>query len=59
MNQIIILHFMCYLKDISEKVKIFHQNKLLMHTIRKCQKMARQNTFEILLLNDANMIRER
>ena len=28
------------------------------HTIRKCQKMARQNTFEILLLDDANMIRE-
>ena len=26
------------------------------HTIRKCQKMARQNTFKILLLNDANMI---
>jgi hypothetical protein len=28
------------------------------HTIRKCQKMARQNTFEIMLLNDANMIKE-
>ena len=28
------------------------------HTIRKCQKLARQNTFEILLLNDANMIGE-
>ena len=25
-------------------------------TIRKCKKMARQNTFEILLLNDANII---
>ena len=28
------------------------------HTIRKCQKMARQNTLKILLLNDANMIGE-
>ena len=28
------------------------------HTIPKCQKMSRQNTFEILLLNDANMIGE-
>jgi hypothetical protein len=28
------------------------------HTIQKCQKMAGQNTFEILLLNDANMIGE-
>ena len=28
------------------------------HTIRKCQKMARQNTFEILLLDDAYMIGE-
>ena len=28
------------------------------HTIRKCKKMDGQNTFEILLLNDANMIGE-
>ena len=28
------------------------------HTIRKCEKMAGQNTFQILLLNDANMIGE-
>ena len=28
------------------------------HTIQKCKKMAGQNTFEILLLNDANMIGE-
>ena len=28
---------------------------LLYHTIRKCKKMAGQNTFKILLLNDANM----
>ena len=28
------------------------------HTIQKCKKMAGQNTFQILLLNDANMIRE-
>ena len=28
------------------------------HTIRKCKKMAGQNTFPILLLNDANMIGE-
>jgi hypothetical protein len=28
------------------------------HTIQKCQKMTRQNTFKILLLNDANMIGE-
>ena len=27
-----------------------------LHTIRKCKKMAGQNTFQILLLNDANMI---
>ena len=30
----------------------------LVHTIQKCIKMAGQNTFEILLLNDAKMIRE-
>ena len=30
----------------------------VIHTIRKCKKMAGQNTFEILLLNDANMIGE-
>jgi hypothetical protein len=30
----------------------------MLNTNRKCQKMARQNTFEILLLNDANMIWE-
>ena len=28
------------------------------HTIRKCKKMAGQNTFQILLLNDAHMIGE-
>ena len=28
------------------------------HTIRKCHKMARQNTFDFLLLNEANRIRE-
>ena len=28
------------------------------HTIRKCKKMAGQNTFEILRLNDANKIGE-
>jgi hypothetical protein len=28
------------------------------HTIRKGKKMAGQNTFQILLLNDANMIGE-
>ena len=28
------------------------------HTIRKYKKMAGQNTFQILLLNDANMIGE-
>ena len=28
------------------------------HTIRKCKKMAGQNTFQILLLNDANTIGE-
>ena len=32
--------------------------RLFIHTIRKCQKMAWQNTFKILLLNDANMIGE-
>ena len=31
-------------------------NILLTHTIRKYKKMAGQNTFQILLLNDANMI---
>ena len=30
----------------------------ILHTIRKCKKMAGQNTFKILLLNDANMIGE-
>ena len=34
------------------------KTKTLVHTIRKCKKMAGQNTFEILLLNDANMIGE-
>ena len=28
------------------------------HTIQKCKKMAGQNTFQILLLNDANIIGE-
>ena len=28
------------------------------HTIQKCQTMTRQNTLEILLVNDVNMIRE-
>ena len=31
---------------------------LFKHTIRKRKKMAGQNTFQILLLNDANMIGE-
>ena len=30
----------------------------LSHTIRKYKKMAGQNTFQILVFNDANMIRE-
>ena len=30
----------------------------LTHTIRKYKKMAGQNTFQILVLNDANMIGE-
>ena len=30
----------------------------LEHTIRKCKKMAGQNTFKFLLLNDANIIEE-
>ena len=30
----------------------------ILHTIRKCKKMAGQNTFQILLLDDANMIGE-
>ena len=29
-----------------------------LHTIRKYKKMAGQNTFQILVLNDANMIGE-
>ena len=29
-----------------------------MHTIRKYKKMAGQNTFQILVLNDSNMIGE-
>ena len=37
-------------------VGIFGQ---VVRTIRKFKKMARQNTFEILLLDDANMIGER
>jgi hypothetical protein len=28
------------------------------HTIRKCKKIAGQNTFKVLLLNNANMIGE-
>jgi hypothetical protein len=31
---------------------------LIVHTIQKCKEMAGQNTFQILLLNDANMIGE-
>ena len=31
---------------------------MLHHTIQKCKKTAGQNTFQILLLNDANMIGE-
>ena len=36
----------------------FEQERTLEHTIRKRQEMAGQNTFQILLLNDANMIGE-
>ena len=32
--------------------------KALAHTIQKCKKMAWQNTFQILFLNDAHMIGE-
>jgi hypothetical protein len=31
---------------------------VLVHTIQKCKEMAGQNTFQIMLLNDANTIRE-
>ena len=34
------------------------KNESLYHTIQKHKKMAGQNTFQILLLNDANMIGE-
>ena len=34
------------------------ENSIIGHTIQKCKKMAGQNTFKILLLNDANMIGE-
>ena len=32
------------------------KNNDIVHTIRKCKKMSGQNTFQILILNDANMI---
>ena len=35
------------------------RDALPVHTIQKCKKMAGQNTFQILILNDANMIGER
>ena len=38
--------------------KNFQLDSISRHTIRKCKKMAGQNTFKILLLNDANMIGE-
>ena len=48
----------CYFcKLLKAKVRLFYQ-EYTNHTIRKCQKMARQNTFQILLLNGANMIGE-
>ena len=46
------------LNDQLQSFTIYHTVCKLGHTIRKCQKIARQNTFEILLLNDANMIGE-
>ena len=42
-------------------LQIFYICLFFLHwalTIRKCKNMARQNTFPILLLNDANMIGE-
>ena len=34
------------------------QISIPLHTIQNCKKMAGQNAFQILLLNDANMIGE-
>jgi hypothetical protein len=47
-------------KDMVNKNTIIHVSYFgpTLHTIRKCQKIAWQNTFKILLLNDSNMIRE-
>ena len=49
-------YFFSYL--LTWEVDVIEILEIMPHTIRKCQKMARQNTFEILLLNDANMIGE-
>ena len=51
--------FFCGFKNGFLEMQFRLLNKLqcthTIHTIRKCKKMAGQNTFEILLLNDANM----
>ena len=41
-------------------VNFRHDNDMINpnHTIQECKKMAGQNTFQILVLNDANMIGE-
>jgi hypothetical protein len=45
----------CKLDFLDKMAFLKYQSNELNHTIRKCKKMAGQNTFQILLLNDANM----
>jgi hypothetical protein len=43
---------------IIDKLYALNIGKIWFHTIQKRKKMAGQNTFQILLLDDANMIGE-
>jgi hypothetical protein len=43
--------------NLKDKSKSIHKSqKLSTHTIRKCKNMVGQNTFPILLFNNANMM---
>ena len=47
------------MKKVPSKVRYFGEMRtfslIALHTIQKCKKIAGQNTFQILVLNDANM----
>ena len=50
--------FPLFFAEYASKNKLYFIAEEKYHTIRKFKKVAGQNTFPILLLNDANMIEE-